>query len=102
MEKKAKKVTITPKTDDETQKLTYEQLEQVANNLNVQCKQLYQRCQAAEQTLASFNEVGMLLDVLGKSTFFTESFIERCSQTIEKIISAALDEAEKGSEEKAE
>jgi hypothetical protein len=101
MKKETKKpeMTVTKNEEAKNEKLTYEQLEQVANNLNNQCRNLHQRCLQAENALASFNEVALLLDVLEKDSFFSDAFVERCSATIEKIISSALDATEKSSEE---
>ena len=69
-------------------KLSYEQLEQLANNLNRQCQQ--------------FNEVDMLLSILEKSEHFNEDFVTRCANKVEEIITKALDSAEKQDEKTKE
>ena len=82
------------------EKLTYEQLEQVAGNLNKQCQQFYSQLQEANRTISEFNEIGLLLDVLGKSEYFSSDFVNRCASKIEGIITKAFDEAEKQEEKK--
>ena len=82
------------------EKLSYEQLEQLAGNLNKQCQQMYTKLQEANRAIAEFNEIGLLLDVLGKAEYFSDNFVSRCSVKIEGIITKAFDEAEKQEEEK--
>ncbi len=76
------------------EKMTYEQLEQLAGNLNRQCQQFYQQLQEANRVISDFNEIGMLLDILGRSEHFSDSFVTRCAQKIEKIVGIAFDKAE--------
>ena len=83
----------------EENKLTYEQLEQVAGNLNAQCQQLHSQLRSAQNTIAQVNEIGMLLDILGKSEHFTEKFVTRCSAKIEELITKVLDASDKQEEE---
>lgn len=77
------------------EKLSYEQLEQIAGNLNQQCRQMQQIINNQQQAIAEFNEIGMLLDVLGKSEHFSEKFVTRCSNKIEELITKAMDASEK-------
>lgn len=79
----------------ENQKLSYEQLEQLAGNLNQQCRQMQQHINTLQQAIAEYSEVGMLLDILGKSEHFNEHFVARCSSKIEEVITKALDASEK-------
>lgn len=81
------------------EKLSYEQLEQVAGNLNRQCQQLNAQLREARNAIAEFNEIGMMLSILDKSEHFSEAFIQRCSQTVEDIVTRALDSAEDASKE---
>lgn len=81
-----------------SEKLTYEQLEQLAGNLNNKCQQLYSQLKEANRMITEFNEIEMLLSILGKSEHFSGSFVERCSREIEEIITKALDSAEKAEE----
>ena len=82
----------------EQKKLSYEELEQVAGNLNKQCQQMYSKLQEADRVISEFNEIGMLLSVLEKSEHFSEDFVTRCSKKIEEIITKAMDAAEKREE----
>ena len=77
------------------EKFSYEQLEQIAGNLNQQCRQQQQIINNQQQVIAEFNEIGMLLDVLGKSEHFSEKFVTRCSNKIEELITKAMDASEK-------
>jgi TolA-binding protein len=83
------------------EKLSYEQLEQIANNLNQQCRQMQEHIRNLQNVIAEFNEISMLLDILGKSEHFNEDFVIRCSSKIEELIIKALDASEK-QEEKVE
>ena len=81
------------------EKLSYEELERIAGNLNQQCRQMQAHIQDLQQTLAEVNEINMLLDVLGKSEHFSEKFITRCSNKIEELITKAMDALEKREKE---
>ena len=82
------------------EKLSYEQLEQIAGNLNQQCRQMQEHIRSMQNVIAEFNEIGMLLDILGKSEHFDEKFITRCSSKVEEIVSKAMDASEKKEEDK--
>jgi hypothetical protein len=88
------------KNPGQQEKLSYEQLEQIAGNLNQQCRQMQEHIRNLQNALAEFNEIGMLLDILGKSEHFNEKFITRCSSKIEEIVSKAMDASEKKEEDK--
>ena len=104
MGKEKKTVTMNVPKDNvenrQQEKLSYEQLEQIAGNLNQQCRQMQEHILNLQNALAEFNEVGMLLDILGKSEHFNEKFITRCSSKIEEIVSKAMDASEKKEEDK--
>jgi hypothetical protein len=82
------------------EKLSYEQLEQIAGNLNQQCRQMQEHIRSLQNAIAEFNEIGMLLDVLDKSEHFNEKFITRCANKIEELITKAMDASEKKEEDK--
>lgn len=87
---------------EENKKLTYEQLENVANNLNSQCKQLYDKLCEAQEIIAGFNDVGLLLSIIDKSEYFESAFITRCVDKIQTTMGKMLDksdELEKSKEE---
>lgn len=104
MGKEKKTVTMNVPKDNvensQQEKLSYEQLEQIAGNLNQQCRQMQEHIRNLQNALAEFNEIGMLLDILGKSEHFNEKFITRCSSKIEEIVSKAMDASEKKEEDK--
>jgi TolA-binding protein len=99
MGEKSKTINMKTQGKKEENKLTYEQLEQVAGNLNAQCQQLHSQLRQAHNTIAQVNEIGMLLDILGKSEHFTEKFVNRCSAKIEELITKVLDASDKQEEE---
>lgn len=86
----------------EQQKLTYEQLEQIAHSLDQRCKALYEELSNARSVIAHFNEVNTLLSIISKGEYFSEEFIKRCCDRIEKSITEALDASEEKPEEKQE
>lgn len=100
MEKKSKVVDMNNAKEDE--KLSYEQLEQVAGNLNRQCQQLHAQLRSAQNVIAEFNELNMLLEILGKGEHFTEQFVTRCASKIEDMVTRALDASEKREESNSE
>lgn len=93
MEKKSKTVEMSRGKVNQasTEKLTYEQLEQVARDLNMQCRQLQAQLGSAQRVIGEFNDLGMLLSIIGKSEYFNDSFIERCVNRVEKLVTEALD-----------
>lgn len=103
MEKKSRTVKMNTvksgEENQENQKLTYEQLEQVANNLNNQCRSLYNELTEARELIKDFNDIGMLLSILGKSEYFDESFTKRCAGKIEEVVTGMLDRADQSKKE---
>ena len=97
MEEKNKKVDS--KSTKKSEKLTYEQLESVANELNMQCKQLYAKLQNAQKVISEFNDLGLLLDIIGKGEYFSSDFVECCTERVEKLVRKALEEYDKAEEE---
>lgn len=95
MEKKNKIQMKTMENKSEEKKLSYEQLEQVAQNLNNQCKQLYNELVEAKRTLSNFNDIGMLLSIIEVGEHFETSFIDRCTNKIQEVITTMLDDSEK-------
>lgn len=103
MEKKTKTVKMTPETKESatgnSQKLTYEQLEQVARDLAMQRNQLQAHLQKAEQAIAEFNDLGVLLSIVNSGENFSSDFIVRCTNRIEKMVSVALDNYDRREQE---
>lgn len=101
MEKKSKKEAKEVKMPSEPkkeEKLTYEQLEQVAQSLNQRCQQMYEKLQEANQLISNFNDIGLLLSILNQSSYFNDTFIERCAGKIEEIVTKMLDSVEQKAE----
>ena len=98
MDKKSKTVNINGNAGKQPEKMSYEQLEQIAGNLNQQCRILQQQLTQAQNVIAEFNEIGMLLDILKQAEQFTPQFVERCANKIEELITKALDVSEKQEE----
>ena len=96
MDEKKKSAAVEVKEDNG--KLSYEQLERVARDLNMQCRQLASQLQSAQRVISEFNDLEMLLGILAKSEYFHESFVSRCVDTIENLVTKALDNAEKASQ----
>lgn len=91
-----------PKQNHEQKKFTYEELEQIVNNLHQRCNQLYAQLEEAKKVIANFNEIGLLLAILDKSEHFTIKFSEMCADKIEKTITAMMEEPEEEEEQEEE
>ena len=98
MDRKSKEVRMSAKEttgktsgNEQSQKLSYEQLEKIAMDLNMQRNQLQMQLQKAEQVINEFNDLGMLLSIVKAGENFSSGFIARCTDRIEKIVSTALD-----------
>lgn len=94
MEKKSKTVEMDSKPK-QGEKMSYEQLEQLAFQLNNTCKQMHQKLAEAERAINEVNEISILLDVLKRGENFSKEFVTRCAAKIEKIVGEALDAEEK-------
>lgn len=94
-EKKSKTVKMEAKTQE---KLSYEQLEQVAGNLNMQCRQLQNSLREAQQVIASFNMLEMLLSIIEKGEYFESSFVDKCVEKIQSGVTLMLENADKKEE----
>ena len=68
-----------------TQKMSYEELEQVAAQLSQQAQQLYARLQQAEMS-NMFKRLDFLFKVVESAHAFSEEFVAKCVKEIEEII----------------
>ena len=85
-EQKKKVVKMQPATKDERpEKLSYEQLENVAHQLSEQAKQLYMKLQAANMT-NMFKRLDYLFKVVENGHIFKQDFLEKCIAEIEEIM----------------
>lgn len=95
MEEKTKKRAKTVAVNEApVNKISYEELEQIAKNLNQQCQLLHQRLHEAEMVVSNINEVGLLLSIIKESEYFDDDFIQRCVSKIQDIITTMFDNAE--------
>lgn len=85
-EQKKKVVKMQPATKDERpEKLSYEQLENVAHQLSEQVKQLYMKLQAANMS-NMFKRLDYLFKVVENGHMFKQDFLEKCIAEIEEIM----------------
>ena len=85
-EQKKKVVKMQPATKDERpEKLSYEQLENVAHQLSEQTKQLYMKLQAANMR-NMFKRLDYLFKVVENGHMFKQDFLEKCITEIEEIM----------------
>lgn len=70
---------------EETKKLSYEELEQLAAQLGEQNRQLYTRLQSAENT-AFFKRMDYLFKVLEHAHIFDEQFVQNCVAELQEVI----------------
>ena len=85
-EQKKKVVKMQPATKDERpEKLSYEQLENVAHQLSEQAKQLYMKLQAANMN-NMFKRLDYLFKVVENGHMFKQDFLEKCIAEIEELM----------------
>ena len=85
-EQKKKVVKMQPATKDERpEKMSYEQLENVAHQLSEQAKQLYMKLQAANMS-NMFKRLDYLFKVVENGHMFKQDFLEKCIAEIEEIM----------------
>ena len=81
-----------PQAMEESQKMTYEQLEQVAHQLSEQARQLYRKLQEANM-INMFKRLDYLFKVVENKDNFGEEFVHSCVAEIQDILTVT-DEAE--------
>ena len=85
-EQKKKVVKMQPATKDERpEKLSYEQLENVAHQLSEQARQLYSQLQQSNMT-NMFKRLDYLFKVVENGHMFKQDFLEKCIAEIEEIM----------------
>lgn len=77
---------------EEPQKMTYEQLEQVAHQLSEQVKQLYRKLQETNM-ITMFKRLDYLFKVVENKDSFNGGFVQSCVDEIQDIL-AISDEPE--------
>lgn len=97
-EKKEAKVEMKPTPEAaRPEKMSYEQLENIAHQLSEQAKQLYARLQEANMT-NMFKRLDYLFKVVENAHAFSEGFVAKCVSEIEDMI--AIPESEEETEDK--
>ena len=85
-EQKKKVVKMQPATKDaRPEKLSYEQLEQIAHQLSEQARQLYSQLQKSNMT-NMFKRLDYLFKVVENGHMFKQDFLEKCIAEIEEIM----------------
>ena len=98
-EQKKKVVKMQPATKDERpEKLSYEQLENVAHQLSEQTKQLYMKLQAANMS-NMFKRLDYLFKVIENGHMFKQDFLEKCIAEIEELMTVPEEVEEDNKEE---
>ena len=99
-EQKKKIVKMQPSTKEteRPEKMSYEQLENIAHQLSEQAKQLYMKLQAANMS-NMFKRLDYLFKVVENGHMFKQDFLEKCIAEIEEIMTVP-EEAEEDDKEK--
>lgn len=84
---------------DRPEKMSYEQLENVAHQLSEQARQLYAELQKANMTNI-FKRLDYLFKVVENAHAFSEEFVAKCVAEVEELITVPENEGE--TEEKPE
>lgn len=84
-EQKGKAVEMKPQETEQPQKMSYEQLEQVAHQLSEQARQLYSQLQKSNLT-NMFKRLDYLFKVVENGHMFKQDFLEKCINEIEDIM----------------
>ena len=83
--KKVVKVQPTTKETERPEKMSYEQLENIAHQLSEQAKQLYMKLQAANMG-NMFKRLDYLFKVVENGHMFQQDFFEKCIAEIEELL----------------
>ena len=99
-EQKKKVVEMQPvtKETERPEKMSYEQLEQVAHQLSEQARQLYSQLQKSNMT-NMFKRLDYLFKVVENGHMFKQDFLEKCIAEIEEIMTVP-EETEEDDKEK--
>lgn len=97
-EQKGKVVEMSPQTKEaKPQKMSYEELEQVANQLSEQARQLYNQLQKSNMS-NMFKRLDYLFKVVESGSKFRSDFLDKCIKEIEDIMTVP-DDTENSEEE---
>lgn len=98
-EQKSKIVDMKPQGNkaEQPQKMSYEQLEQIAHQLSEQARQLYSQLQKANLS-NMFKRLDYLFKVVENGHMFKQDFLDKCINEIENIMTVP-EEADSEEEE---
>ena len=99
-EQKKKVVEMQPvtKETERPEKMSYEQLEQVAHQLSEQARQLYSQLQKCNMT-NMFKRLDYLFKVVENGHMFKQNFLEKCIAEIEELMTVPEVEEDNKEEE---
>ena len=99
-EQKKKIVEMQPATKEteRPEKMSYEQLEQIAHQLSEQARQLYSQLQKSNMT-NMFKRLDYLFKVVENGHMFKQDFLEKCIAEIEEIMTVPEEVEEDNKEE---
>ena len=99
-EQKKKVVEMQPvtKETERPEKMSYEQLEQVAHQLSEQARQLYSQLQKSNMT-NMFKRLDYLFKVVENGHIFKQNFFEKCIAEIEELMTVPEVEEDNKEEE---
>lgn len=99
-EQKSKVVEMKPQTKEaeKPQKMSYEQLEQIAHQLSEQARQLYGQLQKANLS-NMFKRLDYLFKVVENGHMFKQDFLEKCIAEIEELMTVPEEVEEDNKEE---
>lgn len=92
-EQKEKTVKIMHSEAERPNKMSYEQLENVAHQLSEQAKKLYAELQNANMNNL-FKRLDYLFKVIENQHMFSQSFVDKCVTEIEDIITVPEDNSD--------
>lgn len=92
-EQKEKTVKVMHSEAERPNKMSYEQLENVAHQLSEQAKKLYAELQNANMSNL-FKRLDYLFKVIENQHMFSQSFVDKCVTEIEDIITVPEDNSE--------
>ena len=90
-EKKITKAQNEENKVEKPEKLSYEQLENIAHQLSEQAKQLYMKLQAANMG-NMFKRLDYLFKVVENGHMFKQDFLEKCIAEIEELMTVPEEE----------
>ena len=99
-EQKKKVVEMQPvtKETERPEKMSYEQLEQIAHQLSEQARQLYNQLQKSNMT-NMFKRLDYLFKVVENGHMFKQDFLEKCIAEIEELMTVPEVEEDNKEEE---